>query len=58
MSIIEVPGLVYKRFKAQFPEKNRLSNLYAGKTSNSLRDHLILAFSSGAWGEVSGPAGL
>lgn len=47
MSIIEAPGLVYKRFKTQFPEKNRLSNLYAGQTSYSLGNHLILAFRSG-----------
>jgi len=39
VSITEVPGLVHKRFKTQFPEKNRLSNPYAGKTSNRLGDH-------------------
>ena len=41
MSITEVPGLVCKDQKTQFPQKNRLSNLCMGQANYSPHSHAI-----------------
>lgn len=44
VSITEVPGLVYKDWKTQFPLKNRLSHLYVGQVN-----YIYITMQSSPW---------